>query len=442
MLNWDIVKRKMHAILMISVYTIYSSCGLLLLSARLVQSLSPSWQTIASNCFKYGMMWYSEPMELDMSKVPKYRQIHDSLKQAIATGEYSIGAKLPSESELVMLFGASRLTVNRALRELQLSGLIERRVGSGSYVSAAPLERGFAFGLLIPGLGETEVFEPICRGMAEAHLPEHHVLLWGKSPADSPGVEKQARDWCEQWIARKVSGVFFAPLEYSAEKDVVNRRIAELFQKAGVPVVLIDRDLVDFPDRSNYDLVCIDNRRAAYVLTTHLLSTGCKRVIFIGRLWPAPSCVARSLGYCDALRAAGAESSDDFLRHIEPSDEASIRRIIEEIRPDGIVCSNDYMAAHVMRMIESMSLGVPEDIKLAGFDDVRYARLLSVPLTTVRQPCHELGAAAISAMTQRVLHPGLPARDILMNFQLVIRASSGGSRGACDEEIATAVASR
>jgi GntR family transcriptional regulator of arabinose operon len=384
-------------------------------------------------------------VQVRISEAPKYRQIHDALKQAIAAGEYSKGAKLPSESELVRLFGASRLTVNRALRELQLSGLIQRRVGSGSYVCAAPRDEGLTFGLLIPELGQTEIFEPICRGMAEAHLPEHHVLLWGKSPAGLPAAaedaEKQAQDWCEQWIARKVSGVFFAPVEYAPQKDLVNRRIADLFKKAGIPIVLIDRDLVDFPQRSEYDLVCIDNRRAGYVLTAHLLSVGCKRVIFVGRLWSAPSCTARSFGYRDALLAAGAEFRNDFVLHVDPADGNAIHRIIEQFRPDGIVCSNDYTAARVMQVIESMSLGVPEDIKLAGFDDVKYASLLPVPLTTIHQPCHEMGAAAVSAMVERLRRPGLPARDILLNFRLIVRASSSGCSDSRDQ-LSTALASR
>jgi GntR family transcriptional regulator, arabinose operon transcriptional repressor len=375
-------------------------------------------------------------METVITNAPKYRQIHDALKRAIVDGEYKRGARLPSESALLKRFGASRLTVNRALRELQLNGFIERRAGSGSFVSGVSLKEGFKFGLLIPGLGDTEIFEPICRGMAEAHLPEHHVLLWGKSPDDSQSVEEIARDWCKQWIARKVSGIFFAPLEHTAQKDDVNGRIAEHFRDAGIPVVLVDRDFVGFPNRSSYDLVCIDNRRAGYVLTTHLLSTGCKRVIFIGRVWPAPSCVARSFGYRDALLDAGAEFQSDFVQHVEPSEEGSIRHIIEKMRPDGVVCSNDYMAAHVMHVIESMSLGVPEDVKLAGFDDVKYASLLPVPLTTIRQPCHEIGAWATTLMVRRYLHPGEPPREILLNFDLMIRASSGGSAGHI-EELAT-----
>ena len=60
-------------------------------------------------------------------------------------------------------------------------------------------------------------------------------------------------------------------------------------------------------------------------------------------------------------------------------------------------------------------------------DDVKYASLLAVPLTTIHQPCAEMGAAAVATMIQRLRSPGLPARDILLNFRLVVRESSGAS---------------
>ena len=124
---------------------------------------------------------------------------------------------------------------------------------------------GYTFGLLIPELGRTEIFEPICRGMAEAQHSSRHVLLWGSSLGDAANVEEQASQACRQLVAKNVSGVFFAPLELTPEKDAINRRIADVFEQAGIPVVLLDRDLVAYPDRSQYDLVGIDNRRAGYV---------------------------------------------------------------------------------------------------------------------------------------------------------------------------------
>ena len=198
---------------------------------------------------------------------PKYEVIRQTLADGIISGQYPPGDRLPSESELVKTFAASRPTVNRALRELQLAGLIERRAGSGSYVRADAAARGYTFGLLIPELGRTEIFEPICRGMAEAQHGSQHVLLWGSSFGDEANMEQQASQACRQLVAKKVSGVFFAPLELTPQKDAINRAIAEALDRAGIPVVLLDRDLVSYPERSRYDLVGIDNRRAGYAIT-------------------------------------------------------------------------------------------------------------------------------------------------------------------------------
>lgn len=143
----------------------------------------------------------------------KHARIRQTLADQIANGRYRAGQRLPSESELVKTFGASRPTVNRALRELQLTGLIDRRAGSGSYVRADAVAHGYGFGLLIPELGRTEIFEPISRGMADAQHGSRHVLLWGTSLTEGADFEEQASQAWRELVARKVFGVFFAPLE-------------------------------------------------------------------------------------------------------------------------------------------------------------------------------------------------------------------------------------
>ena len=356
------------------------------------------------------------------SDLSKHERIRQTLTEAIASGEYEPGQRLPSESELVKTFGASRPTVNRALRELQLSGVIERRAGSGSYVRADAAARGYLFGLLIPELGRTEIFEPICRGMADAQQGGHHALLWGSSLADAANVEEQASQACRQLVAKKVSGVFFAPLELTPEKDAINRRIAEVFDRAGIPLVLLDRDLVPYPERSQYDLVGIDNRRAGYNITSHLLKRGCRRPAFVGRPRSAPTVDARISGYREALGGAGLEP---HVFRIDPEDPTEVKRVLDDARPDGFVCANDFTAAQLLKTLDALGISVPGDVRLAGFDDVKYASLLSVPLTTIHQPCADMGALAIGAMLDRLRSPKMPPRDILLNFQLAVRSSCG-----------------
>ena len=358
---------------------------------------------------------------------PKHERVRQSLAEGIASGRYEPGQRLPSESELVKTFGASRPTVNRALRELQLAGIIERRAGSGSYVRVDPAARGYTFGLLIPELGRTEIFEPICRGMAQAQHNGPHVLLWGSSLGDSADVEHQASQACRQLLAKKVSGVFFAPLELTPQKDAINHKIATVFDKAEIPLVLLDRDLVPYPARSRYDLVGIDNRRAGYAITAHLLRCGCRRVMFVGRPGSAPTVDARIAGYCEALGDAPGNLRPSVCR-IDPQDKGQVKSALAKSRPDGIVCANDFTAAHLMKTLTELGVNAPGKVRLAGIDDVKYASLLSVPLTTLHQPCADIGAIAISTMLERLRYPKLPARDILLDFRLVIRDSCGARK--------------
>jgi DNA-binding LacI/PurR family transcriptional regulator len=349
----------------------------------------------------------------------KYRHIFETLRDAITSGDYRVGQRLPSESELVRTFGTSRVTVNRALRELQLGGYIERRVGSGSFVR--PLDsQTYTFGLLIPGLGQTEIFEPICAGMAQAQHAEH-VRLWGRWLAESHAREEHAREVCRQLIDQHVSGVFFAPLELAPEMDALNASITGQLDDAGIPVVLLDRDIVAFPRRSRYDVVGIDNRRAGYMLTEHLLARGRRRIAFIGRPLSAPTVDARIAGYREALEAGGVAFEPAFLRRVEPDADEPLAQLLDQVRPDAIVCANDYTAAQAMKTLIRVRPSAAVTLQLAAFDDVKYASLLPMPLTTIRQPCEAIGAAAVVAMTQRLRHPRMPARDILLDFTLVVR---------------------
>src|SRR5215467_5901187 len=124
---------------------------------------------------------------------PKYRQVLESLARDILSGRYQAGQKFPSEAALVQQFRTSRITVGRALRELAQRGLVERIAGSGTYVRQVRAgDGGLLFGLLIPDLGETEIFEPICRGIAASPRASRHALLWGHTLPGEASSEEQA----------------------------------------------------------------------------------------------------------------------------------------------------------------------------------------------------------------------------------------------------------
>ncbi len=355
--------------------------------------------------------------------LPKYKRILEELRRSISSGKYKPGDRLPGEVDLGAQFGVSRLTIQRVLKELQIEGLVDRRAGSGTYVTEpARCQDGLLFGLLIPGLGETEIFEPICQGMARAGRNGNHALLWGDTTQHTSD-ENSAIALCQDYVKRQVSGVFFAPIEGTADKDKVNDEIMGLLLRAKIPVVLLDRCAGSYPERSGYDLVGIDNRRAGHLVTRHLLNLGAKSLMFVARPYAAPTVDSRIGGFIDA----GA-SPDRVLRVDPVAGLQEIARVMQNWKPDGIVCANDKTAAEVMQALERLGYRVPDQVRIAGFDDVRYARLLQVPLTTLRQPCQDIGETAIEVMLSRIANPSRPALDVLLSCELIVRQSCGANR--------------
>lgn len=239
---------------------------------------------------------------VNMARLPKHREVSRQLRADIAAGRYAAGARMPGEPQLARRFKVSRPTIARALLDLHRESLIHRRAGSGTYVSVAG--RGIQapariVGLLIPGLGATEIFEIISgeiAGLARAH---DFSLLWGGSARPREGGDisfEQAEKICAQFVEQRLSGVFFAPFELIPDREQANRRLAEGLRRAGIPVVLLDRDLGPFPKRSDFDLVGLDNMAAGYLLAEHFLRLGCRRLAFVARPHSASTVDARIAG--------------------------------------------------------------------------------------------------------------------------------------------------
>jgi GntR family transcriptional regulator, arabinose operon transcriptional repressor len=356
----------------------------------------------------------------------KFRAIRDAVRREIESGLHTPGERLPTDDEIAERFATSRLTVIRALRELETEGLVKRKAGSGTFVRTAPSAASLVFGLLIPDLREGEVFEPICRGIARAAESMNQTLLWGDLGTQAQKKEEQAEFLCRYFISRKVAGVFFAPVELSAHQQEVNEHISASLDEARIPVVLIDREFRKYPERSRYDLVGIDNCWAGYRMARHLLDSGCRRIVFTYRPGSAPTVDGRYAGYREALWKAKMEPLEPLIYEGEGGNDDIPKEFLRTVRPDGFLCANDLTAAMLMHSLIKAGVRIPEHARIAGLNDVRYAQFLPVPLTTLRQPCAEIGAAAMSTMLERLKNPKMPARDVSLSCEIIVRQSTGG----------------
>ncbi|MGA9585765.1 MAG: GntR family transcriptional regulator, partial [Terracidiphilus sp.] len=344
----------------------------------------------------------------------KHRRVFEHLLTSIQSGELKSGDRLPSEAELSKLFGASRITVAKAVHDLQRMGLVSRRPGAGTHVLAEDKPSGRTFGLLIPELGLTEIFEPICNGMMRTHFARPDALLWGNSSISVQESAEAAEQIVQSFISQRVAGVFFAPLELTSDKDTANRRIARTLDRAQIPFVLLDRCYMPYPERSAHDLVGVDNRRAGYIATTHLVGLGARRLAFFREEFAANTVDARLTGFYEALRNHCIKPDWETVWRGSPQDEVFVHGMLDGARPEGIVCANDLTAARLMQVLLGLGVRIPEDVRIIGMDDVRYASLLPVPLTTIHQDCGGIGAVAMATMLERLEHPELPIRDVLI----------------------------
>ncbi len=362
---------------------------------------------------------------------PKHEEIAAELRKEIATGKYGEEGRLPSDSKLMERFGVSRPTVAQAMRTLSLEGLVVRRAGSGTYArppsqSSVPISTR-RLALLMPHFGHTEIFQLIAGHLASLARHHEYGLVWGGSTLpqlDADTRLEHGEELCQQFIENRVDGVFFSPYEFVKGGYEANLRMVKRFRDAGIPVVLVDHDIVPYPERSEFDLIGVDNTHGGFLLGKHLIKLGGTRFVHVARPLSASTVDARHAGLWKAVSQYG--DGDCFLKaeRGEVGEPVFANKIMAS-RPDAIVCGNDHTAAVLVRTLGKIGVSVPGDVRVVGFDDAGFAGLVTPPLTTVRQPCQEIAISAFRAMLDRILDPSLPARNIRLIGSLVVRESCG-----------------
>jgi len=377
---------------------------------------------------------YNSTDHFCMNNFPKHLAISRELGAEIIAGKYHPAHRLPSEMQLVQRFGVSRPTVGRALRDLQEQGLIERRAGSGTYISSGkdPVRHSRSalpqLGTIVPSLRHTEIFESICGELASLARVHDYGLCWGAgaSPVgEARTTVDEAEGLCTRFIEGGVRGVFFVPFEHQADREAANRRITERLRQAGIAVVLLDRDLGAFPKRSEYDLIGIDNFAGGYQLAEHLIKLGARRMAYIMRPLTASTVDARIAGARCAMLAHGLEVPRKFVYSGDPADVKFVRSFAQAQQLDAVLCTSDHLAAQLLQSLNRLGIQVPRDLRLVGFDDVRFASLLTIPLTTMEQPCRDIAITAFNALQERLKNSTLPPRTLMLTPRLVVRETCG-----------------
>jgi GntR family transcriptional regulator of arabinose operon len=362
---------------------------------------------------------------------PKYQQLKQALTRQI--GRQAPGDRIASENELVRDFGVSKHTVLKALTELVNEGVLYRQQGRGTFVAArtapengAPADApAGAIGVVMPLLGEDPALTPAFRILAgvsqqiESAATRRHVLF-----RNSTGDPEKEAAQIDELRHAGASGVLLYPAYDSSHPtlDALQR-----LREARIPFVVIDHQLAA-PEAV---FVGTDDRAGAIELVRHLIERGHTRIahVTLPENWFASSTPAhhRAEGYRKALQAAGLPFNERWVAHRTGEDCATAleQLLRDEPRPTAIFAVDAFTCIRLYHAIRARGLRIPEDVALAGFDDIPTAALLDVPLTMMEQHFSRIGALAAEQLRLRIETgaPGLQA--IRLTPALRARRSTG-----------------
>lgn len=236
----------------------------------------------------------------------------------------------------------------------------------------------------------------IIRGFEEyraSHKLDYNILL-----IDMMNEEGLGDKYIDTLLENRVDGI-------ATTSDKISAKYVKYLKKIKLPVVFIGR-YIEIPN-IGVNVVTIDNLSGAYKMTEYLINLGHRKITYVSGPQDTSVSTFRLLGYRKALKHSGIENikeriifSDNFT--YESGFKAAEEIFSLEDRPTAIFCVNDFSALGVIDFCYKHGIKIPDDVSIAGFDDVTFSSFGFVSLTTVRQPIKKLGKIAAEILFNEI----------------------------------------
>ena len=357
----------------------------------------------------------------------KYMDIYAALRSDIMNRTFTDENRIPSEPELCRRFRVARNTVRQALDLLHRQGLIEKRKGEGTFITRRGERKTGLIGLLMPDFTTARFFAALKKELeATAQNLGYKIVAETIATGTPQQIIDSARTAARRIAVMRAEGVIFRP-HLNPRCAAGNHEILRLFRRTETPVVLIDSDVTTPPDRSECDLVAVDNIAAGRRIADHLIKRGRRHIAFLmaGRsIGPNINWANRLFGLAGEAAVNGVDTGIATLR-FQPDDRKALQKLFRSSKkPDAIVCGNDDTAACLVETIKSIGKRIPENVAVVGFDDESCARASIPPLTTISQPARLIAKTALKTLLARIRYPSNDPREILLDAPLVVRSST------------------
>ncbi len=353
---------------------------------------------------------------MDESKL-KYQVLMDYIKKQISTGTIKPGEKIPSETELMGLFGMSRHTIRKAVQELQYDGYLYTEKGKGSFVSAIENrakngESGAGsklIGILVAYINDT-IFPPILHGIEEVVSQNGYSIFWGSTHNE---VEREAEALMNM-LKHDLAGLIVEPSKSALPTP--NLYLYEQFEKRNIPVVFIHAYYSNYAQKSSY--VIVDDVDAGAKAVRHLIEKGHKK---IGGIFKADDIQGhkRHQGFIKGIQENGLEINECKVAWVDSgsgNDIYAVDILREKYQSrlqdcTAIVCYNDDVAISLTKALLQLGLKVPEDCSIIGFDNTRQGEIYKTPFTSLDHPKEKLGQLAAESLIRKIKNPSVQIQE-------------------------------
>ena len=305
--------------------------------------------------------------------------------------------------------------VTDAVRLRVLSVADELRYSPHHAARSLSSRRTHTIGVVLPDL-HGEFFSELMRGIDQV-AREHGLHMLVSSYHGHPEEQGAAL----RALRVRVDGLLVMS-PYAGETDILTGNMS-----TALPTILINTHLPE----SDFGVLNIDNHGGARAMTRHLIDSGRRRIAFIAGPDNNFDAHERLRGYRDALAEAFPKAKPWVLPGAfdEASGHSAGRALLESPqRPDAVFAANDMMALGCLFAFNQAGLRVPDDVALAGFDDIPLARYVHPALTTMRVDIASLGGRALRALLARTNSTTVQPAEPLLLPELIVRASTVPTR--------------
>ncbi|MFL1695513.1 GntR family transcriptional regulator [Weissella kandleri] len=329
----------------------------------------------------------------------KYELIKNKIKEEIEAGDYRIGAKLPTESELMARFSVSRFTVRRAITDLENENYVYKVQGGGMFVDNWRVPVATSGTTKLIGMVTTHIahyiFPNIISGVDRAVSKQGYTMLVANTHND-PVRERKA---LLSMLDNNVAGLIIEPTQSAFNKE--NLDIYRHIDELNIPIVFINAiyEGLDYPVVKQADEV------AEKHLVEYLFNQGHNKILGVFQVDDLQG-VRRMNGFIGAYQAKpelALNSSTIMYRSSDPINMV-LGKIEQYLRANqeitAIVAYNDQLAIEIYDLIHEMGLKMPDDISIVGFDDYLLDEYVTPKLTTMTHEKERMGGDAANLLIQ------------------------------------------